>query len=96
MPPGNTIIKYSDIHQSVTMNDSSQFTATNITSFGDTDSLLEPGEIFEVALLNMDDQLATGLGVSQEFIIEVIPPNGAVLFIGRRLPVSLDKSNNLH
>ena len=95
LTPGNTIIKYSDKDQTVNMNSTSEFTSTNIASFGDTDSLLETGEIFEIILLTLTTQLDPDLGTNQEFSIEVIPPRGAVLFIGRRTPVSLEKSNNL-
>ena len=78
------------------MNATSEFTATNVASFGDTDSLLEIGEVFEIILLNMNGQLATDLGTNAEFTIELIPPSGAVLFIGRRTPVSLEASNSLN
>ena len=43
MTPGNTVIKYGDKTQTVNMNSTSEFTATNVASFGDTDSLLEVG-----------------------------------------------------
>ncbi|MCI0782584.1 MAG: hypothetical protein J4O03_11950, partial [Chloroflexi bacterium] len=59
------------------------------------DKLLETGEVFEIILLDLVGQMDPDLGVSNEFSIEVIPPRGAVLFIGRRTPVSLEKSNNL-
>jgi archaellin len=78
------------------MNTASEFTATNVASFGDSDGLLEVGEVFEIVLLDMTTQLATDLGTSEKFIIEVVPPSGAVLFIGRRTPVSFEASNNLH
>ena len=41
MTPGNTVIKYSDNAQTVNMNSSTEFSASNIAAFGDTDSLLE-------------------------------------------------------
>lgn len=96
MTPGNTVIKYSDSSQTVNMNGANEFTATNVASFGDNDSLLEVGEVFEIVLLNLTGQLATDLGTSKDFTLEVIPPSGAVLFIGRRTPVSLEASNNLN
>ena len=95
LTPGNTIIKYSDKNQTINMNSTSEFTSTNIASFGDSDSLLEIGEIFEIELLSLTTQLDPDLGTNNEFSIEVIPPRGAVLFIGRRTPVSLEKSNSL-
>jgi len=95
MTPGNTIIKYSDKTQTVNMNSSTEFSASNIAAFGDTDSLLEVGEVFQITLLDLTTNLATGLGTNTDFTIEVTPPRGAVLFIGRRTPVSLETSNRL-
>ncbi len=96
LTPGNTVIKYSDKNQTFTMNDTSEFTSTNVAAFGDTDSLLEIGEVFEINLLNLNTTLSEILGTSTEFTIELVPPSGAVLFIGRRTPVSLDPSMNLN
>ena len=96
LTPGNTVIKYSDLNQTFNMNDTSEFTSVNVASFGNTDSLLEVGEIFEVTLLNLNTNLSPVLGVSTEFVIELVPPSGAVLFIGRRTPVSLKSSMNLN
>ena len=96
MTPGNTVIKYSDNSQTVTMNASSEFTATNVAAFGDSDNLLEVGEVFEIILLDMTTQLATDLGTNKNFTLELIPTSGAVLFIDRRTPVSLEASNRLN
>ena len=96
LTPGNTVIKYSDKTQVINMNSTTKFSSTNVASFGDTDSLLEVGEVFEIVLLNLTGQLGADLGTNTEFTIELIPPSGAVLFIGRRTPVSLEKSNNLN
>ena len=96
LTPGNTVIKYSDLNQTVNFNSASEFTAVNIASFGNTDQLLEVGEIFEITLLSMNTTLSPILGVSTEFVIELVPPRGAVLFIGRRTPVSLKASMNLN
>ena len=96
LTPGNTVIKYSDKNQSVTMNAVSEFTAINIAAFGDTDSLLEIGEVFEITLVAINTQLDPDLGTSTEFTIELIPPSGAVLYIGRRTPVSLETNMNLN
>ena len=96
LTPGNTVIKYSDKNQTYNMNDTSEFTSTNVAAFGNSDGLLEIGEVFEIKLLTLNDTLSPILGTSQEFTIELIPPSGAVLFIGRRTPVSLKKSMNLN
>ena len=95
MTPGNTIIKYSDKTQTVNLNSSTEFSASNIAAFGDTDSLLEIGELFQITLLNLTSNLATDLGTNTDFTIEMIPSGGAVLFIGRRTPVSLEASNRI-
>ena len=96
LTPGNTIIKYSDQSQTINMTSTTDFSATNIATFGDNDSLLEIGEVFEIVLKTLDTQLDPDLSTSTGFTIELIPPSGAVLFIGRRTPVSLEKSNNLN
>ena len=96
LTPGNTVIVYSDSEQSINMNSTTEFTAINIAAFGDTDSLLEIGEIFEISLLDLNTQLDPDLGTSTEFVIELIPPSGAVLFIGRRTPVAVETSMNLN
>ena len=95
MTPGKTIIKYSDKTQTVNLNSSTEFSASNIAAFGDTDSLLEIGELFQITLLDLTSNLATDLGRNTGFTIEMIPSGGAVLFIGRRTPVSLEASNRL-
>ena len=45
MTPGNTVIKYGDKNQTLTLNSSAEFSASNIASFGDSDYLLEVGEV---------------------------------------------------
>jgi flagellin FlaB len=95
MTPGNSIIKYSDKTQTVNMNSSAEFSSSNVAAFGDTDLLLEFGEVFQITLLDLTTQLATDLGTNTDFTIEMIPSRGAVLFIGRRTPVSLEASNRL-
>ena len=95
MTPGNSIIKYSDKTQTVNMNSSAEFSSSNVAAFGDTDLLLKFGEVFQITLLDLTTQLATDLGTNTDFTIEMIPSRGAVLFIGRRTPVSLEASNRL-
>ena len=82
MTPGNTVIKYRDETQKVNMNSSTEFTAINNASFGDTDSKLEAGQVFQITLLDLTTQLATDLGTNIAFTIEMVPPRGAVFFIG--------------
>lgn len=82
MTPGNSIIKYSDKAQTVNMNSSAEFSSSNVAAFGDTDLLLEFGEVFQITLLDLTTQLATDLGTNTDFTMEMIPSRGAVLFIG--------------
>lgn len=91
---GKTIIRYSDSSQSVIFDTSALFSVTAIGD-ADADNLLEPGEIYEIALLSMESNLATNLAKSKTFVVEVIPPQGAVLFIERTIPVVVAKYNDL-
>ena len=90
---GNTIIKYSDKNQVVNLDTSGEFTATGIGS-DDGDTLLERGEVFEIVIPGLQsggaNALTTELGTDMTFTLEVIPPKGAVLFIQRTTPVSLE------
>ena len=90
---GNTIIRYTDKTQSANLNTATEFSVDDMGT-GDGDSMLERGEVFEIRILNMDDQvgtdLTTDLGTDTEFTLEVIPPKGAVLFIQRVTPISFD------
>ena len=88
LTPGNTIIRYSDKNQVKNMTTTADFTSSNVAAFGDSDTLLEMGEIFEIKLIDLQTRLTTQLGPSTEFTIEVVPPRGAVLFLSRRTPVS--------
>ena len=96
MTPGNTVVKYSDKEQSVNLTNATHFSAVNVAAFGNTDSLLEIGEVFEVTLLDLKSRLSPDLSTSTGFVIELIPPSGAVLFIGRTTPVSLKTTNSLN
>ncbi len=95
---GNTIIKYSDKNQVVNLDTSGEFTASGIGS-DDGDTLLERGEVFEVVISGLEsggaNALSTELGTDQTFTLEVIPPKGAVLFIQRTTPVSLEARTSL-
>ena len=91
---GNTIIKYSDKNQVVNLDAAGEFTAAGVGS-DDGDSLLERGEVFEIIIPNLDSTLSPTLGTDQTFTLEVIPPKGAVLFIQRTTPVSLELQTSL-
>ena len=104
LTPGKTLIKFTDQTQS------KMFTADSategFTSIGlgaaDTDMLLERNETYEIKLTGLyttgpgDNNLTYALGVNTTFSIEVIPPSGAVLFIERTTPVSMNVTNSLN
>ncbi len=98
------MIKYTDSNQSkmfVTDSSSNGFTSTGLGS-ADSDKLLERNEVYELKLTGLDstdageDNLTSTLGINTAFTLEVIPPRGAVLFIERTTPVSLELTMSLH
>jgi archaellin len=94
---GNTIIRYSDNNQVLNLDGTgvNTFTAVGIGS-DDNDDFLERGEVFEISIADLDNVLPTAdLGTEQTFTLEVIPPVGAVLFIQRTTPISLETITNL-
>ena len=96
MTPGNTVIRYSDKSQVLNMASTTFFTANNIASFGDSDKLLVQGEIFEIKLINLDTNLSTTLKPNTTFVLELVPPRGAVLFISRTTPTSFETKDILN
>ena len=68
------------------MNSSFEFTAANAAALEDNDDLLETGEVFQVTVLELTTKLAIDLGTDTVFIIEMIPPGGAVLLVERKTP----------
>jgi len=98
MTPGRTIIKYTDSVQTDNLSTSAQFTATQIGTNGDEDSLLESGEVFEILIPpsgGLTTTLGTALGTSTQFSLEVIPPTGATLYLQRTTPVAFSILENL-
>ena len=87
-----TVIAYRD---ATTIDDDVTYTATPIV--GDTDTLLEPGEVMVVTI-----DRATGItpaptmAANNRFTLEVQTPVGAVLDITRQLPAELAKVMQLH
>ena len=103
LTPGKTLIKYTDQTQSkmfLTDSSSEGFTSTGLGS-ADSDMLLERNEVYELTLTGLDttdsgdNNLTNTLGVNTTFSLEIIPPSGAVLFIERTTPVSMDPTNSL-
>lgn len=103
LTPGKTLIKYTDQTQSkmfVSDSATNGFTSTGLGS-ADSDKLLERNEVYEIKMTGLetldsgDNNLTNGLQVNTTFSLEVIPPSGAVLFIERTTPVSMDTNMSL-
>lgn len=60
---------------------------------GDGDTLLEPGELFEITV-----EVPTGsaLDTNESFTLEVVPPAGGVSLIARTMPPEIDAVMDLH
>ena len=81
-----TVISYSDTQ--VTDNDLT-YTTTVIT--GDTDKLLEPGELLEVSIALSQNALIV-IGTNKTFALEIKPPQGSYMVIQRTTPASINQS----
>ena len=86
--PGETIIQYLDVSQSVTLV-SGDFTVTALGN-ADSDKLVEPGELYEITITGLETKLTGDLKEDTIFFIQVKPPKGAVVQIERRTPVALE------
>lgn len=100
LTPGNTVIKYTDPTQTKTFDDTtgSTFLSTPLGN-ADTDTFLEMGETFEIKLVGIESGGANGLTnnltANTTFILEVIPPLGAALYIERSTPASFNPTDSL-
>jgi archaellin len=64
------------------------YTTTVIT--GNTDKLLEQGELFEIGIdLTAAANLTAVIGANQTFTIEVQPPSGSYMVVQRTTPASI-------
>ena len=86
--PGEPLIQYLDSGQTVTLT-TGDFTVTGLGN-ADSDSLVEPGELYEIKVTGLEAKLAPDLQKDAIFQLEVKPPKGAVLHIERRTPVVLE------
>jgi flagellin FlaB len=84
----STVINYIDAQDRVPDTD---YTVNEI--LGDADSLLEPGELFEITV-----ELPTGssLVANETWTLEVVPPAGGVSLIARTMPPEIDAVMDLH
>ncbi len=94
LTPGETLIRYTDDDQTVMLGVSG-FTVAGLGN-ADSDYLLEPGEMYQVTVINMEEALDPDLGVRTTFNLQVMTPVGAVLFIERTTPVALSKYNDMN
>ena len=92
---GDTIIKYTDDNQTFLFDTKTEFHVTGDGN-ADSDKLVEPGEIYRITLLDLENDLSPTLSTSDTFILEVIPPQGAVLHIERTIPVFIESFNDLN
>lgn len=97
LTPGETLITYTDVNQSVTLDSTATTGGFTVTPLGnaDSDDLVEPGEMYEVKIIGLDTKLNPTLLKDRSFTLEVKPPQGAVIHIERRTPVVLDTFNDL-
>ncbi len=94
LTPGQTVIQYSDGSQALLMDSPATFSVVPGNG-ADDDFLLEPGEVYNLALVNLESSLSPALTNSKTFVIEVMPRRGMVLLIERATPLVIGKSNNL-
>ncbi len=94
LTPGKTIVRYNDDRQSKPFNTSAMFSVSP-QGASDSDNLLEPGETYELTLLDLETNLLVALTKSTKFTVEILTPTGAVLQVERTMPASLGKFNNL-
>ena len=81
------VIEYRD---SVTRTTELQWTAS--PTVGDTDTMLEANEVFEIAV----PLGSVTLGPNMTFVVEIKPPIGAVLNLQRTTPPSIDTITELN
>jgi flagellin FlaB len=89
-----TVIAYRD---ATTVNNDMTYTVTEIV--GDTDDLLEPGELFTITISAGGANNAgtiSNLSANDRWTLELQTPVGAVLDMTRSLPAQLDAVMQLH
>ena len=103
LTPGSLTIRYTDENQNKLFSSTTGLTITPVGG-SDSDNLLEEGELYRIELINLDtgmhdtdnDTLKTALGVKTTFTLEIVPIKGAVLYLERTTPVSMDIINFLN
>jgi len=83
-----TVISYQDSQNSI-----SDVTYTTTAVTGNSDNLLEQGELFEVNIdFTQTAMSAVTLNTNKTFTIEVKPPSGSYLVIQRTTPAGMSTS----
>jgi archaellin len=82
-----TIVAYIDDAVQV---DSLTYTTTVIT--GDADLLLEPGEMLEINVTNVDAIAGIDIGANDTFTLEIQPPSGSYMVLERTMPASISET----
>jgi flagellin FlaB len=82
-----TVMAYID--QAMTDNDL-EYTTLAIT--GDTDSLLEQGELLEVTIDLTTQDTTIVIGANKTFTLEVKPPTGSYMVLQRTTPASINET----
>ena len=103
LTPGTTTVRYTDENQHKVFSSTAGLTITPVGS-SDSDNLLEKNEVYQIELINLDtglhdtdnDTLKTALGINTSFTLELVPIKGAILYIERTTPVSMDIINFLN
>jgi flagellin FlaB len=86
-----TVIAYRD---ATVVDDDVTYTTNEVV--GDTDTLLEPGELMVIAIDPTAMTVPPTLDANDRFTLEIQTPVGAVLDITRQLPAELDTVMQLH
>jgi len=86
-PTNRTVISYIDNNYT---NNNLKYTVSVIT--GNTDTLLEQGELLEVAIDFVTDNPGVVIGTNKTFTFEVKPPQGSYLVVQRTTPASINQS----
>ena len=91
---GKTIITYTDVNQTKVFASSADF-AVSALGGADTDKLVEIGETYKISITGLEAALDPDLGPDARFIVEVKPPQGAVIHLDRRTPIVFEAYNVL-
>jgi len=81
-----TVISYADTGHS---NNNLTYTTSVIT--GDSDKLLEPGEMLEVTV-DLTQDSSINLVANSTFTLELKPPQGSYIVVQRTIPASINQS----